>query len=200
MRGTTKRGTGDSAVTRSMVSVHEVMISNDTRIYARSMRSTYLDMIGGRGDGPRIINSDIPSGQCHLRKPPPLAILTGKAMNIGAASVRSAYVSSNQLRGSNVYPRKIAERDLPHAVKFVVKVVAVVSLKFYVIGGKTRARVPRTRTGGLSKSTASLADFILITRGVDFASFSLCDRLQIMLKTERDKKLPSIRGNIFRIL
>lgn len=61
MRGT-KRGTGDSAVTRSMAGVHEVMISNDTRIYARSMRSTYPDTIGGRGDGPRIINSDIPSG------------------------------------------------------------------------------------------------------------------------------------------
>lgn len=46
MRGTTKRGTGDSAVTRSMAGVHEVMISNDIRIYARSVRSTYPDTTG----------------------------------------------------------------------------------------------------------------------------------------------------------
>lgn len=69
-----------------------------------------------------------------------------------------------------------------------------------LIGGKTRARVLRTRTGGLSKSTASLADFILITRGVDFAFLSLCDRLQIMLNIERDKKLPSYPGEYISYL
>lgn len=38
---------GDSAVTRSMDSVHGIMISSDTRIYVRSARCTYPDTIGG---------------------------------------------------------------------------------------------------------------------------------------------------------
>lgn len=44
-----------------------------------------------------------------------------------------------------MYMRKIAERDLPHAVKFVVKVVAVVSLKFYVLLEGKRAPASRER-------------------------------------------------------
>lgn len=49
VRDTAKHDTGDSAVTRSMAGVHEVMISNDARIYVRSVRSTYPDTIGGIG-------------------------------------------------------------------------------------------------------------------------------------------------------
>lgn len=56
-----RAGRGVSAVTRSMDGVHEVMISSDTRIYARSV-CTYPDTIG-----PRIINSDIPG----VAMPPP---------------------------------------------------------------------------------------------------------------------------------
>jgi len=44
--GEIRQNAGNSAVIPSMDGIHEVMISSDTHVYARSARCTYPDTIG----------------------------------------------------------------------------------------------------------------------------------------------------------
>lgn len=97
---------------------------------------------------------------------------------------------------------KIAKCDLPHAHKVCCKSCRSRIIKVLrLIGGKTRPE-RNAKSGELSKSAASLADFTLITRGVGFVFLSLSAiNYKLCLKhTERDRKLPSIRLNIFSCL
>lgn len=132
--GETRQSAGDSAVVRSMDGVHEVMISSDTRVYARSARCTYPDTIGER---PRIINSDIPSGNAtsanrHQHQSPvrPRRRPNGGVMNIdttvnarpASRSVRAEATASKT--NTHTYPLPYRGKYRFRAIKFVIKVVA----------------------------------------------------------------------------